>query len=135
MRKAPNKHEVDEQEIAKFNLTRENLKGKEFNQAEIREKIHKMLGYSHDTKMLRALCDGVNPPILKIRRGVYCFNPKPVFKDRLQTVWDTYTKFSISKNKCFEESPDQTALIKDAIMLLKNAGYKVLKPITQYEEV
>ena len=127
-------HIVDEQEITRFNWTRDNLKGREFNQVEIREELHKKMGYSKAAGMLRALCDGANPPILKIKRGVYCFNPKPVYIERLQTVWDVYTKYANPQNYKNGKHEHHVS-IEQAIKVLKDAGYKILKPTVQYEEV
>lgn len=131
--KKTSKHEVDDQEVMRFNLKRENVKGKEFNQAEMRETLHTSLGYSKAAGMLRALSNGVNPPIIKIRRGVYCFNPKPVYKERLQTAWEEYTK--MANPQCYKNGKHEHPVsIDQAIKVLKDAGYKVLRPVTQYEE-
>lgn len=125
---------VDEQEITRFNWTRDNLKTKEFSQSEIREELKKKMGYSKAAGMLRALCEGPNAPILKVKRGVYVFNPKPVYKERLQTCWDLYTKYANPQNyRTGVHQPNVS--INQAIKILKDAGYKVLKPITQYEEI
>ena len=132
--KKTTRHEVDEQEIMRFNLFRENLKGKEFNQTEMREELHSKLGYSKAAAMLRALSNGVNPPVLKVKRGVYCVNPKAVYKERLQTVWDEYTK--MANPQCYKNGKHEHPVsIEQAIKVLKEAGYKVLKPIVQYEEI
>ena len=123
-----NKHLVQEEEFVAFNRTREQQVGKTFNRTEIVETLGK-LGYSQNAQMLVAMTSGVNPPILKVSRGKYAFNPKPVYKDRLQTAWNTYTH--INKRNHDQAVPS----IKQAIEVLKKAGYKVLKPITQYEEI
>jgi hypothetical protein len=132
--KKTNHHVVDDQEIMRFNLTREILKGREFNQSEMREELNKKLGYSKAAAMLRALCNGTNPPILKIKRGVYCINPKPVFKERLQLAWDEYTK--MANPQCYKTGKHEHPIsIDQAIKVLKDAGYKILKPITEYKEI
>ena len=131
--KPTNKHVVDDQEITRFNWKRESAAQKEFNNKEIIEELKK-LGYTGHNAFLKAMTNGVNPPIIKPKRGVYCFNPKPVFRDRLQLAWDEYTKIANPKNYKSGEYKE-TCSIERAIEILKEAGYKVLKPITQYEEI
>ena len=131
---ANNHHIVSEDEIMKFNLTRTDMRGKEYSQQQMREELNRRMGYSKAAAMLRALCDGINPPIIKVRRGVYAVNPKPVFKDRLQLSWDEYTKFANPQNyKNGKHEPNVS--VEQAIKILKEAGYKVLKPVTQYKEI
>lgn len=132
--KKTNNHIVDEQEILRFNMMRENLSGKEFNRTQMLEELKKKMAYNKSDAILRALSDGVNPPIIKVRRGVYCMNPKPVYRDRLQTAWETFTKFANPQN--YKTGAYKQAIpIEEAIKVLKEAGYKVLKPVVQYEEI
>ena len=129
-----NKHVVTDSEVAAFNMFRKNIEGKEFSQSEMRDELKKKLNYSRAAAMLRALSDGVNAPIVKVRRGVYVANQKPVYKERLQTCWDTYTKYANPQDYKTGEH-QHVCTIEQAIKRLKDAGYKVLKPVTQYEEV
>ena len=94
----------------------------------------KVLGYVNHGTFLKAMTNGVNPPIVKPKRGVYCFSPKPVFIERLQTVWDEYTKIA-NPRKYKSDKCEEVVSIETAIKVLKEAGYKVLKPVTQYEEI
>lgn len=121
-------HQVDNAEISAFNKRREQLVGRELKREECRAVLIE-LGYAKNNKWLSAITHGVNPPIVRVKRGVFVFNSKPVFKDRLQTVWDRYTETtSVSRNV-------KSCTISQAIMVLKEAGYKVYKPVTQFEEV
>lgn len=127
-------HVVDEQEIMRFNLFRENNKGKEFSLEEFKALLQKM-GYATSGNLIKCMVDGVNPPFIRIARGKYAFNSKAVYIDRLQKVWDDYGY--IGRNR-MASNPDKKQLELDvnrAIKMLKELGYKVLKPITQYEEV
>lgn len=133
MSKSPSKHVVDEQEIQRFNWKREVNVGREFSQKEMRQEL-KVLGYAGHGAFLKAITSGVNPPIVKPKRGVYCFSPKPVFIERLQTVWDTYTTTANPRNYKSGKY-EEVVSIETAIKVLKEAGYKVLKPTVQYEEI
>lgn len=127
-------HVVDEQEIMRFNLRRENEKGKTYNPEEFKELLRKM-GYATSGNLIKCMVSGENPPFIRMERGKYCFNPNPVHIARLQKVWDDYGY--IGRNR-INPNPDEKQLKLDvnrAIRILKELGYKVLKPVTQYEEV
>lgn len=129
-----NRHVVDEGEIARFNLQRENKKDKEFSAEEFKELLKKM-GYSTSGNLIKCMTSGVNPPFVRIARGRYRFSKDPIYIERLQKVWDDYGH--IGRNR-LSTNPDKKQLELDknrAIKLLKDLGYKVLKPVTQYEEV
>ena len=133
MKKPGNKRVVDDQEILRFNLTRENKGQTEFKRVQMLEELHR-LGYPKHDSILRAFSAGVNPPILRIARGVYVFNPKPVFKDRLQTALEEYTKLANPKN--YKNGQYEEVLSEEqCIKFLKSKGYKILKPVTEYEEI
>ena len=126
-------HVVDEQEIKRFNLRRENENGKTYNLEEFKVLLNKM-GYATSGNLIKCMVNGENPPFIRIQRGKYCFNPKPVHIARLQKVWDEYGY--IGRNR-MAQNPDQKQLELDvsrAIKLLKDLGYKVLRPITKFEE-
>lgn len=127
-------HVVDEQEIMRFNMYRENNKGKEFSLEEFKTLLNKM-GYATSGNLIKCMVNGVNPPFIRVSRGKYAFNPKAVYIERLQKVWDDYGY--IGRNR-MASNPDKKQLELDvnrAIKMLKDLGYKVLKPITRYEEV
>lgn len=128
------KHVVTDEEITHFNLFRENMKGKECSRSEMMKQIREKLGYKVWDALFKSLSDGVNPPIIRIRKGVYVVNPKPVYKDRLQLVFDSLA----SDNKKYQNKRDKSQMqisITEAITLLKNNGYKIYKQIIKYEEV
>lgn len=92
------------------------------------------MGYATSGNWIKCICDGENPPFIRVSRGQYVFNPKPVYIERLQTVWDAYANYGKRSSSHLDEK--QLKLdINNAIKLLKNLGYRVLKPVTQYEEV
>lgn len=128
------KHVVTDEEITHFNLFRENMKGKECSRKEMMEAIRNKTTYKVWDALFKSLCEGVNPPIIRIRKGVYCVNPKPVYKERLQTVFDSLA----SDNKKYQKTREANAIdttIAEAIKILKNNGYKVYKQVIKYEEV
>ena len=127
-------HIVDEQEIMRFNLQRENKKGQTFDLTEFKLLLNKM-GYATSGNLIKCMVSGENPPFIRMSRGKYCFNPKPCHITRLQKVWDEYGY--IGRNR-MSSNPDKKQLELDvnrAIKMLKDLGYKVLKPVIQYEEI
>ena len=125
------KHEVTENEIQAFNWTRESMAGKEMSISELRHKLES-LNYSSHPTFIRAISSGVNPPIIRVSRGRYVFNPKPVYIDRLKKVWADYVTNKRPEN---EDKKVDGISIEKAIAILKTNGYKILKPITEYKEV
>lgn len=133
MSKVKPHHVVDEQEIMRFNLQRENKKGKEFTLTELKLLLHEM-GYATSGNLIKCMVDGDSAPFIRMSRGKYCFNPKPLHIQRLQKVWDDYGY--IGRNR-MAKNPDKKQLELDvnrAIKMLKDLSYKVLKPVVQYEE-
>lgn len=128
---AKRRHIVSNNEIMAFNWTREAMVGKEMSLDELKKQLKK-LTYSPAMNFLQAITGGENPPIIRVRRGCYVFNPKPVHIDRLRKVWDDYRKAGA---KSSTEHVTTAAEIQAAIKLLKDNGYRVLKQITKYEEV
>lgn len=125
---------VTDEMITHFNLFRQNILGKEFKREDMKKEIEKKMGWKVWDGLFMALTSGTNPPIIRIKRGVYTVNPNPVYKQRLQTCFDNHKE----KNKEYQEKRDNTSLenlIKDAITLLKNNGYKILKQKIEYIEV
>mgnify|MGYP007013868943 CR=1 FL=1 len=121
---------VDDKLISLFNMRRENQRGKELSRADVLKYLYEMHFPKKDT-ILTALCDGKNPPIQKLRKGVYMFNGSPVYKDRLQTALDTFYNMR-KKNNAVVEPPFSE---EEAIAYLKSKGYKIYRCIRHYEEV
>ena len=122
---------ITESDHIAFNMLREARVTKEYKRDEMRKLLKTDLNYPGSDQFLMAITGGVNPPVIKVRRGIYMFNPKPVYKDRLQTVFSEYAK--TIKSETARNS--KKISIEEAILVLKNAGYKVLKPVTQFEEI
>ena len=126
-------HVVDEQEILRFNMQRENKKGMTFSLEEF-QNLLKQMGYASNGNLIKCMVSGENPPFIRVERGKYTFNPNPVHIKRLQTVWDMYSYPGRNRQS---SNPDQKQLeldINRAIKMLKDLGYRILKPVTQYEE-
>ena len=122
------RHVVDDNDVKSFNWLRESVVGIEFNRKELDEKL-KTLKYPQTGRFITAITNGINPPILKVKRGKYCFSPKPVYIERLKTVWNMYYN-----NKSEAQFKSKEKRIEDAILLLKNEGYKIQKPVLKYVE-
>lgn len=126
------KHIVSENEITLFNTRREISKGKQFSAKEFKELLRKM-NYADSGNFIAAITRGVNPPFVRVSRGVYQFSKEPVHIKRLQQVWDEYSNYGSSRNR--KKSATTEEQIAQAIALLKENGYKVYKSIVRYEEV
>jgi hypothetical protein len=110
------------------------MKGKILSRNEMKAALHKELAYTNHDSLLKALSSGVNPPIVRVSRGKYQVAKEPVYIKRLQTAFDEYTH--CANPRCYENGKyENKPSIEQAIKVLKDAGYKVLKPVTQYEEV
>lgn len=134
MKKRTSKHIVSKIEVARFNEMREKLIVQELSLNQIREQLNECMGYSKAYAMLRALCEGENPPIIRVRRGVYCVSPHPVYIQRLQTCWDMYTRFA--NPQYYKDGKFKYPIsIESAIQLLKEAGYKIFAPTQKIEYV
>lgn len=128
------RHIVGEQEVLRFNLRRENNKGKTFNPTQLRTLLKEM-GYTVSSKFITCLTSGVNPPIVRVSRGTYAFAKNPVFIDRLQKVWSDYADYGCKTKHSATEEKVEVESISQAITLLKKHGFKIYKPTMKYEEV
>lgn len=120
--------------IAQFNAFSDNIRGKEFKREEMKKQLEQKMGWKMWDGLFMALTSGINPPIIRIKRGIYTVNPKPVYKERLQTCFSELKK----ANDRYQSNRDKSSLdeqIQCAINLLKNNGYKVYKSIIKFEEV
>lgn len=128
--KSKKRHEVTNTEIKAFNWARESIVGKEMSATELKDFL-KNLKYATSGNFIKCITSGENPPIIRIRRGVYTVNPKPVFIDRLKKVWQDYGFYG--RNRIDSTDDVQLKLdISRAITLLKSQGYKIQKPVIQY---
>lgn len=128
------RHIVDEQEVKRFNWRRENNKGKAFNPTQLKTLLKEM-GYTDNGNFITCITSGVNPPIVRVSRGVYAFSKDPVFIDRLQKVWSDYAEYGNKSKRSATEENVEVASISQAIALLKKHGFKIYKPTMKYEEV
>lgn len=127
-------HQVTEQESVRFNNRREKEQGLEFSRKAIKD-ILKELDYPTTDTFLQAMTSGPNTPIIRVKRGKYVFNPKPVFKDRLTTVWLDYSRFANSSRTNKPKEQVEAFDINVIIKFLKARGYRILKPETKYVEL
>ena len=117
-----------EEIVALFNAKRENKKGVEFNRSQMMEELKKLNIPANDS-MLCALTSGVNPPIMRIRRGCYMYNKDAVYKDRLQTCFNMYN------NRSENYKPKQLNE-EDCIEFLKSTGkYEIYRVIKKLEKI
>lgn len=114
---------IEQSDIAHFNEFRESLVGKEFSRKEIQKLLGDQMGYPQSDRFLIMMSSGENPPIKKIQHDVYVVDSKPTYRDRLQVIFDEYYR-------AIEAIP-----IDEAILALKNAGYKIYKPDIKYVEI
>lgn len=128
------RHEVTESEMCALNWKREAMvkAGKDMSPAELKEVLQN-LNYATSGNFIKCITSGENPPIIRVSRGRYAFNPKPIHIDRMRKVWHDYCFYG--RNRPDKDSKTLSLDISRAITLLKSQGYKVLKPVTQYEEV
>lgn len=126
-------HEVTDDEMRALNWKRESMVGKEMSLSELKNTL-KILNLPTNGNFITALAGCENPPVIRMERGKYCFNPKPIHIDKMKLVWKNYGSYG-SKKAVKAEQAHLDILIKDAIALLKNNGYKVLKPVTEYKEI
>lgn len=140
---------ITEDDHVLFNTLRQEHQGETFKREELKRLIVKELKFPAGEAFFIAMVSGSNPPIVQVAPGRYKFNDKPVYKDRLQKAFDDYCarvngyaekqKAKRAKDKTVKkEVVVQTTseiTIEQAIATLKKAGYKILKPITQYEEI
>lgn len=127
-------HQVTEQEFVRFNKRREQEQGHEFSRKAIKD-ILKELYYPTTDGFLQAMTSGPNTPIIRVSRGKYVFNPKPVFKDRLTTAWSDYSRFANSNRTKKPKEQTEAFDINAIIKFLKARGYRVFKPKTEYIEL
>lgn len=114
---------VEQQDIAHFNEFRESLMNKEFSREEIQKLLNEQMGYPKSDRFLIMMSSGENPPIKKLRHDVYVVDSKPTYRDKLQVIFDEYYK-------AIDAIP-----IDEAILALKNAGYRIYKPDIKYIEI
>jgi hypothetical protein len=114
---------VEQQDIAHFNEFRESLVGKEFSREEIQKLLNEQMDYPRSDRFLIMMSRGENPPIKKLRHDVYIVDSKPTYRDRLQLIFYEYYK-------AIKAIP-----IDEAILALKEAGYRIYKPDVKYIEI
>lgn len=128
---AGKRRSVTKAEISALNTARELYRGKELSTKEALEAI-KEAGIKANTTILRFMAEGVNPPLVKVKDGVYVFNENPIHMLRLQKVYDDTYEYCRTHMK---KANPQDLTEENCIKFLKELGYRILKPITQYEEL
>lgn len=84
--------------------------------------------------------------IIKQKKGyIYTFaDEKPIYigvlesaikKVRAQKAAEVRTYYNSKKQSVTQEAPKAQLTVEEAVNFLKSLGYKILKPITQYEEL
>lgn len=122
---------VTKEEIAALNTARELYQGRELSTKEALEVIREA-GIKANSTILKFMAEGVNPPLIKMKEGIYTFNENPIHMLRLQKVYDdTYTYC----RQHMKKSAPQDLTEENCVKFLKELGYRILKPVTQYEEL
>lgn len=122
---------VTKAEIAALNTARELYQGKELSPKEAIE-VLKEAGIKANSTILKFMAEGVNPPLIKMKEGVYTFNENPIHMLRLQKVYDDTYEYCRAHMK---KGASQDLTEENCVKFLKELGYRILKPITQYEEL
>lgn len=99
-------------------------------------------------KMVDALfCEFVKRGIIiKAKKGQYTFaDEKPIYIGVLDTIIKEMRAQKAAKSRNYykrsktqpmiQEAPKTQLTVEEAVNFLKSLGYKILKPITQYEEL
>ena len=125
---------VTETMLTAFNIMRESNQGKTFNRIEMQEKLS-TIGVPKHNSILKAFSDGVNPPIVRVDRGVYRFAKQPVYKDRLQLALDSYTK--MANPGCYKDGKYSRRMTEEeCIQFLKDTGkYEIYRVIRKLEKI
>ena len=138
-----------------FNTLRSENTGVKFSRKQMKNLLHRELGYGKNEYVVSGLCTGINPPIIKVCDGQYQFNDKPVHMTRLQQafVWiataqkksnEKYRKEKTAETVTHVEQTTMTVKapekpedeIEKAINLLKSNGYKIMAPkVVEYVEI
>lgn len=126
---------VTKTEIANLNAARELYAGKVLSRKELMQILKEAGIKSISSILLKFIIDGVNPPVVKKGENEYVFSSTPIHLLRLQKVYD-----QIRENKKLVQKPKRsikgsTVTEEDCIAFLKELGYRILKPVTQYEEL
>lgn len=135
---------VSKEMCAQFNHMCYDMRGKEINSKEMKKILRDLSLLPNNANLLSYLVKGVNPPIYRVRRGVYMVNDRPVHIQRLQTCMDDMRKNMnkarskwTQKNKLNTEISELDKLgeqIAKAAKLLKDNGWLLKRPLTIYED-
>lgn len=119
---------VTESECETFNKIRREYEGKILGYRQIVE-LFKINGIKSPEYFMEKMINYRQIPIItKISRGKYKFSDKPVYIKVLQAAWNENPKKVVKPEpKSLEEE------IEDAIILLSDNGYKVLKKVFDLE--
>jgi hypothetical protein len=111
------KRQITKDECALFNKLREQYEGKTLSYMKLLEIFNS--NFKNGSRVLLAVKSG--NLLTKLSRGKYRFPDKPVYYQVFQKVWDEKPKIKKKEEKTLSDE------IEDAILLLSDNGYKVLK--------
>lgn len=131
-------HKVTQAECIAFNVWRQSNTGRKFSQPQLIGELTHVFGFPIYWDTISEMSKGVNPPIIKhgnTRDAKFFVNPKPVFIERLQTVFNkTTTKEELKLSK--EEEALQRTIEANplfAISILKKMGFRIQR--VEYTEI
>jgi hypothetical protein len=134
------KHSLTKEKVTKlYNHLKNEFVNKEFNYREIEEylfntEVHGMHFYYF---VYAGVIDTLKRGVYKINNLFFKMTPELIYEKGRQYLADNRVKKIKNKKQLplFEETKSNKLNEKDAILLLKKLGYKIMKPVQQYEEV
>ena len=118
---------ITDDECRAFNMTAEKHRNETLSYSMLSQLLNEA-GIKNPRHFIEKMLNYTIPIIIKDGRGQYRFSEKPVHIKALQYAWDYKQP---DKKEAEESLEDQ---IEDAILLLSDNGYKVLKRIFDQEE-
>ena len=145
-------HKVTSEEIAAYNNMRRDLQGKILTINEVKENLRKTI-LPKGGSLVSYLIQGAFPALIRVDRGKYKFPEKPVHISVLQRAFDKKAKVQSKSNKKWRENKatksedtvdeiiknvdkvfELNKRIEEAAKLLKENGWLLKRPITNYED-
>ena len=73
--------------------------------------------------------------IVKLDKNKYCFTKDPIYKKKFKEDLQKIRNYFNESSRKSRENNQEKITVEQAIALLKNKGYKILKPTMNYEEI
>ena len=129
---------IDENFVKKVNELRiDNLNG-QYNLAAIKEMFKEKLNiYLSGTWIMYLVQYKILNPVKIGKKYLYSFTTFPVHKEKLKNMYNDILNYNRSHSKKVPQLTEVEVLnpIEEAIKLLKENGYKILKQTVEYKEI